>query len=264
MNYEFDTGFSVEINLTASCDVNIQPTNDNTLTVDVSGDKPEDVTVTFDGKSLKVIETSSGAGNISINNVTMSGGRTVISGVSGNFTGTVISGGNIYMSGNSGSIYFNGKKIDLGNGGDDYTPRQITINIPTSITATLDAQISGVSKVTSQFNFEDAFVTSKGSGDISLIAANLDAQLAGSSDLNAQLLGGNLNLQVSGSTDVVVNGSMSQVTIQVSGSADIDTYGTCHGNYNASASGSADIRHHGTVLGRVRKSSSGCSTIQVN
>jgi hypothetical protein len=156
MNYEFDTGFSVEINLTASCDVDIQPTNDNTLTVDVSGDKPEDVTVTFDGKSLKVIEASTGSSNISIGNVTISGGRTVISGVSGNFTGTVISGGNIYMSGNSGSIYVNGKKIDIGNGGDDYTPRKITINIPTSVTAKLDTEISGMSKVTSPFIFDEA------------------------------------------------------------------------------------------------------------
>lgn len=263
MRYEFSPGQHIELDITAACEVTINGVGDEVLTVDVEGDDADDIKVTCNGGTLTIKHESSGSGNITIGNISMSGGTTFVQGVSGNFSGTVISGNNIYMSGNGGSVFINGKRIDLNESGEDYTPTKISVYVPNNITTNLDVAISGNGSLRSQVYLEEAFINSQGHTKVELSAGSIQAQVSGSGDLNANIYGGDLNVSISGSADVRVNGNMSKAAVQVSGSGDVYTCGTCQGGYSASVSGSGDIRHQGHVLGRVRKSVAGTGSVRV-
>jgi len=263
MQYNYSPGQHIELDITAACEVVIYETNADALTVDVEGDDADKVKVSCSSGTLTIKHEGASFGNITIGNISMSGGTTFVQGVSGNFSGTVISGNNIYMSGGSGSVFVNGKRIDLNESGKDYTPTKITVYVPGRITTSLDASISGTGSLRSQVYLEEAFINSQGHTKIELTAGNIQAQVSGSGDLDARIQDGDLNVSISGSADVRVVGDMRSANVQVSGSGDVITEGICHGNYHASVSGSGDIRHVGTVKGRVRESVAGTGSVRI-
>jgi hypothetical protein len=263
MRYEYEPSQHVELNINATCEVVINETSDVAITVDVEGDDADKVKVSYSSGTLTIKHEGASFGNITIGNISMSGGTTFVQGVSGNFSGTVISGNNIYMSGGSGSVFVNGKRIDLDESGKDYTPIQINVYVPSHITASLDASISGTGSLRSQVYLEEAFINSQGHTKVELTAGSIQAQVSGSGDLDARIHDGDLNVSISGSANVRVVGDMRSANVQVSGSGDVITQGICHGNYHASVSGSGDIRHVGTVKGRVRESVAGMGSVRV-
>ena len=255
MQYNYSPGQHIELDITAACEVVIYETNADALTVDVEGDDADKIKVSCNGGTLTIKHEGSGSGNISISNISMSGG--------GTFVQTVISGNNIYMSGGSDSVFVNGKRIDLDESGKDYTPTKINVYVPSHITASLDTSISGSGSLRSQVYLEEAFINSQGHTKIELAAGNIQARVSGSGDLDARIHDGDLNVSILGSADVRVVGDMRSANVQVSGSGDVITQGICHGNYHASVSGSGDIRHVGTVKGRVRESVAGMGSVRV-
>lgn len=270
MQYEYNPHDQLEINLSAACEVVVYATNDNSLVVDVEGDDADKVNVNFNGRTLEIKHEGHNSGGISIGNVVMNGGDSwtnigrgvVMSGISMG-QNTVISGNNIHISGGSGSVYVNGKRIDLDEAGENYTPTKVSVYVPEGLETSLDAEITGTGMLRSNVYFEEAYINSQGHTGVSLSTASLQAQVSGSGDLDASIYGGDLNVTISGSADVRVNGNMSRATVQVSGSGDVYTCGTCQGNYSASVSGSGDIRHQGQVLGKVRKSVAGSGSVRV-
>lgn len=207
------------IDLSVSCNVAILQGDSGIVNVQIDGDDVDkDFAVSQEQQKIKIVQKNqqSGGGNVIIGDMIM--GRNVIMSNSGGVSITT-SGGTTYITGGSGRVVVNGVEVDTSgkvSGGKPYNPPQITLYIP--VNSSLDATLSGSSKIGCEVALDDAYISAKGSVTAVLSSAKtLDCQVSGSADVKAKLTGGALTLQCSGSADIDITGKWSSAVVNVSG-----------------------------------------------
>lgn len=104
-------------------------------------------------------------------------------------------------------------------------------------------------------------VSLSGSGDVvsntTLKADRFKASIAGSGDVELDVVAEELSAQLSGSGDIVLEGSARDFDVQVSGSGDVKAYDLEADNVTAQVSGSADIKVTANQMLKARVSGSG-------
>ncbi len=255
--YSFNV-FAPTLKISANSNIAVSPSKDGLIKVEVDGtDKAiENITVKQQGDNI-VIEDRSSSGN---SQTIVSNGRTVISGdvVMGNSISMV--NGDIHINGGSGSVYFNGKRIDLDGDRSDskeaYTSKATLITIYTPI-ADLDLTLKGLAKFASSQNFDDACIDLSGCTQAVFTANSVELDLSGTSEAKVQINGGELTVDTSGTSQALIVGDFKSCKSDSSGTSKISTSGTCFGDYKASASGCSSIRHKGEIKGRTKEKVSG-------
>lgn len=114
-----------------------------------------------------------------------------------------ISGG-VIISGASGDVYINGKKINISDyQDDDYKVPELTISIPKNYD--LDLDVSGNSEVYSSVLLKKVNLQISGSCDVNIKCKDINVDSSGSSTINIQLAGGKASCDCSGSTDINIS-----------------------------------------------------------
>lgn len=239
------------------CDVRITHGGYGRVKVAVFND---DGTFDISQKGNQVYITQKGAkgsGGVSINTV-FNGGRLVQSQVVSGRGATIVTGGTI-ITGASGTVIINGKRINLDDiAGEDAPPApHIHVEIPNG--SILDGTFSGIGDVKVEPILSQAYINASTSASVMVwVEGSLKVHASSSGDVGAKL-NGSLNAQASSSGRVVVTGTFTDVDASASSSGSVETIWYCNGDYNADASSSGSVRHSGGVAGRVRprESSSG-------
>ena len=241
----------------------IEQSTDNSTTVDIKGspEQLKDFKVDSSNGEVRVIQKSSGLGNIHIGNIYQS--------VQGNGMNVIQSNGGINISGFSGNVTINGKKINLSDfGGDDSSsennePPTIKIKCPK---IDCNIELSDIAELTAKLSLADVEIDLSGTAKSDLFMCdNLSANLSGTSSLRATVAGGELKGDTSGCAGLQVysNQSIASVKANASGTSKIQTSGTVNGTYKASASGMSSVQHSGTINGRTKESASGMARIDL-
>ena len=253
--YRFKIFDRPTLDVSSLCPVGIFKSPDGNVYVDIDADA-EDLE-TFDvrqsGNTVIVKQKSNGVsnGNISIGNVSISGG--------GNST-IHVNGQRIEIR--NGRTYVNG--VDVTSGGQQGKPtRQPKIRIFTPEFSDLEANMSGEAVLASAVVLNDAEVDVSEQSFVALAVRNLEFDLSGQSASTVIIGGGELNVDLSGQGSVKAQGNFSSVKVDLSGMGSMVTSGTCAGNYKASVSGMGSITHRGEVHGCVKKSMSGMGSINI-
>ena len=250
----------------------IDHSNDNTCTVNIKGTEAQvkDFSVTNDRGEVKVTQKSSNAGNITIGNVHIGGNYVQSIGGFTQSNGVNInqSGRGINISGVSGSVTINGKKINLSDIEEDFTvesnePPVVTIKIP-KVDCTIE--LSNIAELQAKLSLSEVDVELSGTSKAELyMCDSLKADLSGTSNLKATIANGSLDADTSGYSSVQAYGNptIESVKADSSGTSSIYTNGTVKGNYKAVASGCAKVSHNGAVKGKVKESTSGMGKVNV-
>lgn len=252
----------------------IEHSKDNNCTVDIKGTEAQvkDFSVTFSAGEVKVTQksTSSNFGNITIGDFINIGGNYVQS--IGNFrqsNGVHInqSNGDINISGVSGSVTINGKKINISDIEEGTSvnnePPVVTIKVP-KVDCTIE--LSNIAELQAKLSLGEVDVELSGTAKAELyMCDSLKTDLSGTSNLKATIANGSLDADTSGcsSLQVYANSTIESVKADSSGTSSIYTNGTVKGNYKAVASGCAKISHNGLVQGKVKEFTSGMGKIKI-
>jgi hypothetical protein len=170
-------------------------------------------------------------------------------------------GGNINISGGSGTVIINGRRINLDTfNGEAFSPPLVKIITPR---ANLEAKLSGISNIASKVKLCSTFLSLQGSVKAAIITQNLEIDSSGLSKVKAILEGGGLELNISGSSQTEIQGTWEKASVSLSGSGQINTIGSCLGDYKVNASGSGSVVHSGNVKGRIRENTSGCARVKI-
>lgn len=253
--YSFNVNHPL-LEIESSVNIAVSPSLDSLVRVEIEGDEDDNISVKQRGDTIEIKANTQG---INSQTIISTNGVTQISG--GSFSGVSMVNGEIYISGGSGSVTVNGKRIDLGSGeGKEHKPTLIKIYTPF---ADLELCLRGMAKFASSQMFDDVFVDLNGSTQAIFDANEIKADLSGSSQLQANIKGGELNVDTSGSSNASIVGDVESVKADSSGSSHVTTSGKCLGDYKADASGCSSIRHKGNILGRARKRQSGMANIDI-
>ena len=202
-----------------------------------------------------------GSGGVSINTV-FSGGRLVQSQVVSGRGATIVGGG-VVITGASGDVIINGKRINLDDiAGEDVPPTpRIHVVIPNG--SILDGTFGGIGDVKVEPVLSQAYINASTSASVIVqVEGAMNVHASSSGEIGAKL-NGSLNAQASSSGRVVVTGMFSDVNASASSSGLIETTGHCNGDYIADASSSGSVRHSGGVDGRVRPRESSSGRVSV-
>ena len=224
----------------------IEHSKDNNCTVDIKGTEAQvkDFSVTFSAGEVKVTQksTSSNFGNITI-------------------------GDDINISGVSGSVTINGKKINISDIKEGTSvsnePPVVTIKVP-KVDCTIE--LSNIAELQAKLSLGEVDVELSGTAKAELyMCDSLKTDLSGTSNLKATIANGSLDADTSGcsSLQVYANSTIESVKADSSGTSSIYTNGTVKGNYKAVASGCAKISHNGLVQGKVKEFTSGMGKIKI-
>lgn len=250
------------LNISASSNIAVSPSKDGTIQIEVTGsDKAiENVTVKQSGNTISIEDRSSGSSSQTI----ISSGGNIFQSFSGNVSNISMVDGDIHIGGGSGSVYVNGKRIDLdGDRTESKEPHKATlITIYTPI-ADLDLTLKGLAKFASSQGFDNATVDLSGSTQAIFTANSIDLDLSGTSEVKATIYGGDLAADTSGTSTASIVGDFKSCKADTSGTSKVTTSGTCFGDYKANASGCSSIRHKGAIQGRARERVSGVASINI-
>ena len=246
----------------------IQQSADNSTTVDIKGspEQLKEFKVENSNGEVRIIQKSSGSGNIHIGNICQSGNTRV---VQGNGMNVIQSNGGINISGFSGNVTINGKKINLSDfSGDDTSsennePPVIKIKCPK---VDCNIELDGIAELKSEAILADVEIDLSGAAKANLyICDSANVDLSGTSKLRVTIAGGDLKADTSGCSKLEAYGSTSlnSVKVDASGTSKIQTSGTVEGAYKASASGMSKIDHSGTINGKAKESISGMASINL-
>ena len=249
-------------------EVIIEESISGSTTVDIKGspDQLKEFKVDSSNDGVRVIQKSSGSSNIHIGNIYQSGNTRV---VQGNGMNIIQSNGGINISGFSGNVTINGKKIDLSDFNSDDSsfgnsePPVIRIKCP-KIDCSIE--LSDIAELTAKSSLADIEIDLSGTAKSDLFMCdNLSANLSGTSSLRATIASGELKADTSGcaSLQVYGNQNIASVKASASGTSKIQTSGTVNGTYKASASGMSSVQHSGTINGRTKESASGMARIDL-
>jgi hypothetical protein len=271
--YNFQNPFSLDIQA-SYCTVILEQSTNNNCTVDIKGtkDQVKDFSVTFSEGEVNVTQKSSNSnfGNITIGDFHI--GKNYVQSIGGfrqsNGVNINQSGGGINISGVSGSVTINGKKINLSDIEGDTSVESneapvVTIKIP-KVDCTIE--LSNIAELQANLSLGEVDVELSGTAKTELyMCDSLKANLSGTSSLKATIANGSLYADTSGcsSLQVYANSTIESVKADSSGTSSIYTNGTVKGNYKAVASGCAKVSHSGVVQGKVKKSTSGMGKINV-
>ena len=246
--------------------VNIEHSNTIECTVEIKGteDQVKEFTVRFINKEVQVIQKSTSSNNISIGNIHIGNKYVQTNGVN-----ISQSGGGINISGVSGSVTINGKRINLsdieGNSTstESVDPPVITIRIPK-----VDCyfELSDIAELYAKTQLAEVEAELSGNAKAEVfVCDSLKADLSNTSNLKATVAEGDLDADTSGCANLKVYGNpfISTVKADSSGTSKIDTSATVKGSYKASASGRSVIEHTGTIEGRVKESVSGMARVRL-
>lgn len=224
----------------------IEHSKDNNCTVDIKGTEAQvkDFSVTFSDGKVNVTQKST----------------------SSNFSNITI-GDDINISGVSGSVTINGKKINIsdieeGTSVSNETP-VVTIKV-SKVDCTIE--LSNIAELQAKLSLGEVDVELSGTAKAELyMCDSLKADLSGTSSLKATIANGSLDADTSGcsSLQVYANSTIESVKADSSGTSSIYTNGTVKGNYKAVASGGAKISHNGLVQGKVKEFTSGMGKIKI-
>jgi hypothetical protein len=215
---------------------------------------------------VRVIQKSTGSGNIQIGNIYQSGNTRV---VRGNGMNVIQSNGGINISGFSGNVTINGKKINLSDfSGDDSSsennePPVIKIKCP-KIDCSIE--LDEIAELSAKLALADVEIDLSSTAKVDLFMCDdLNANLSGTSSLRATVAGGELKADTSGCASLQVYGNQSIAAVKAnsSGTSKIQTSGTVDGAYKANASGMVKINYSGTINGRAKESTSGMASINL-
>ena len=259
--YSFNV-FAPTLKISANSNIAVSPSKNGLIEVEVNGtDKAiENITVEQHGDTIVIEDRSSGSSSQTI----ISSGGNVFQSFSGNVSNISMVDGDIHIGGGSGSVYVNGKRIDLdGDRAESKEPYKATlITIYTPI-ADLDLTIKGLAKFASSQSFDHACVDLSGSTQAIFTANSIDLDLSGTSEVKANIQGGDLTADTSGCSTASIVGDFKSCKTDSSGTSKINTSGTCHGDYKANASGCSGIQHKGAIQGRAREKVSGVANINI-
>ena len=258
--YSFNVSNPI-LKITASSNIAVSPSKNGTIQIEVTGaDKAvENISVRHQGNTVEIVDRSSGSSSQTI----ISNGGNVMTFSTGNVQNISMVNGEIHIDGGSGSVFVNGKRINLD--GDSastssQTPTTIKIYAPLS---DLDLTLKGTAKFASSQLFDSAYVDLSGATQAILSANSLDFDLSGTSELKAEIKGGDLVADASGTSNASIVGDFKSCKADTSGTSKIVTLGTCLGDYKADASGCSNIRHKGNILGRSRERVSGVASVNI-
>lgn len=255
---------SITVQLDVHCRVILEKTNELEPSICVSGDPNKTIKTKQDEDTISITQEGELNSGFSINGGSFSvGGNSSINigRVTGNFSDNT---GEIHISGQTGAVYVNGKRVDDG-GGATYEEMVLWVYLPARSDVELEAELSGSSQLTSSADIllRSAYIDAVGSAIVrDIVAGSIEAHIAGSGDIHGTIIGGSLDVSCSGSGEVVIFGAFRNVRLNISGSGDVTTHGDCAGDYRVSASGCASVYHDGKVWGKSRKSVSGVATIR--
>lgn len=250
------------LRISANSNIAVSPSKDGSIKIQVDGsDKAiESITVRQSGNTIEIQDRSSGGSSQTI----ISSGGSVFQSFSGDVSNISMVNGDIHIGGGSGSVYVNGKRLDLdGDRNDSKEPHKPTlITIYTPI-ADLDLTLKGLAKFASSQNFDNVFADLNGSTQAVFTANSIELDLSGTSEVKAQINGGELSADTSGTSTATIIGDFKSCKADTSGTSNVSTSGTCHGDYTAKASGCSSIRHKGNVQGRSREKVSGVASVNI-
>ena len=259
--YSFNAIETLEI--TSSSDIKVYPSKNGLLEIEISGseDAVSAIKVDRQGNTLTIDDKSSGGSNT----ITMSNGGTVIQSFSGtSISGVSMIGNDIHIGGGSGSVFINGKRIDLNaispTTKEDYVPTLITIYTPI---VDLSLTLGGMAKFVSTALFDDVDIDLAGSTEATINGTHFNIDLSGTSKLTAAIQGGDLKIDTSGCSSAFIRGNAKYVNADSSGTSNIKTDGVCLGDYKADASGCSSIDHKGSIRGRSKERVSGVAKVNL-
>lgn len=250
------------LKISANSNIAVSPSKDGLIRIEITGsDKAiESIAVNQSGNTISIEDRSSGSGSQTI----VSSGSTIFQSFSGNVSNISMVNGDIHIGGGTGSIYVNGKRIDLDDdraeSKEPYKATLITIYTPI---ADLDLTLKGLAKFASSQLFDSAIVDLSGSTQAVFSANSIDLDLSGTSEVKASIYGGDLTADTSGTSQASIVGNFKSCKADTSGTSKITTSGTCFGDYKANASGCSNIRHKGAIQGRAREKVSGVASINI-
>lgn len=252
------------LNISASSNIAVSPSKDGMIQIEVTGsDKAvESITVKQSGDTISIEDRSSGSSSQTI----ISSGGNIFQSFSGNVSNISMVDGDIHIGGGTGSVYVNGKRINLDDSNDrteskePYKATLITIYTPI---ADLDLTLKGLAKFASSQGFDNATVDLSGSTQAVFSANSIDLDLSGTSEVKANIYGGDLTADTSGTSTASIVGDFKSCKADTSGTSKVTTSGTCFGDYKANASGCSSIRHKGAIQGRARERVSGVASINI-
>lgn len=260
--YSFNATETLEI--ASSSDIKVYPSKSGLLEIEVTGSEEAiaNIKVEKQGNTATIEDnSSSGSGT----QIITSNGTSIIQSFSG---GTVINGvsmigNNIHIGGGSGSVFINGKRINLDDTTatkEDYVPTLITVYTPI---VDLSLTLRGVAKFVSTAIFDNVDIDLSGSSEATVNGTDFNVDLSGTSKLTAAIQGGDLKIDTSGCSSAFVRGNVKYVNADSSGTSSIKTDGICLGDYKADASGCSSITHRGSIRGRAKERVSGVASINL-
>jgi hypothetical protein len=161
-NYSFNVS-TPTLKISANSNITVSPSKAGSIKIEVDGsDKAiESITVKQSGDTIEIQDKSSGGSSQTI----ISNGRTVVQSVSGDVVMGNISmvNGDVHIGGGSGSVFVNGKRIDLdgdrNDSKEDYKPTLIAIYTPI---ADLDLTLKGFAKFAASQHFDSVYADLSG------------------------------------------------------------------------------------------------------
>ena len=263
---EFQNTNSLDITVSYG-KVIIENSNNANCTVDIKGNPNQlkEFKISNTNGNVKLVQNSTNYGSINIGNISIGNNYIQSNGVN-----VIQSNGEINITGASGNVTINGKKINLSDitsnnpNIENNEPPVIKIKCPK---VDCDIELSNIAELSAKLHLSEVNIDLSGTAKAELyLCDSIETNLSGTSELKVAIAEGNLIANTSGCASLLAYGknSIDSVKANSSGTSSIKTNGLIKGNYKANASGCSKINHNGSIEGNQKQSTNGLGKIYLN